>query len=176
MKQARQRWTNLLNPQLSYDNVMHAAVDIVPRVNFVESGDGENNVDICLRYIQGSLSFNQALNVTDPPLPPNNWFHVESQNSRTCTMVLQIQQYQAVAGGWGSVLKLSNTSPIVLSASRAANAGFGARKCPQRARNRPLKSWWKSPQPSRPPPCRDRPFLSQLDWLLQMVGVWWLFQ
>ena len=46
MKQAKQTKTNLLNPKLSYDNVMDAAVDVVPRVNFVVPGDGENRGDI----------------------------------------------------------------------------------------------------------------------------------
>lgn len=45
MKQAKQTWTNLLDPKLSYDYVVHAAVDVVPRVNFVIPIDGEKKVN-----------------------------------------------------------------------------------------------------------------------------------
>lgn len=45
MKQAKQTWTNLLNPKLSYDYVVHAAVDVVPSVNFVIPIDGEKKVN-----------------------------------------------------------------------------------------------------------------------------------
>ena len=45
MKQAKQTWTNLLDPELSYDYVVHAAVDVVPSVNFVIPRDGEKKVN-----------------------------------------------------------------------------------------------------------------------------------
>ena len=33
--------TNLFNPELSYDNIMNTAIDVVPRVNFVVPTDEE---------------------------------------------------------------------------------------------------------------------------------------
>ena len=35
--------TDLLNPELSYDNIMHTAVDVVPRVNFIVPRDGNKD-------------------------------------------------------------------------------------------------------------------------------------
>ena len=90
---------------------MHAAVDIVPRVNFVKSGDGENNVDIISTLAQihhdtspvkSSLKCNCS-----PPLPEpttdSMLNHRTQERVRILTMVLQIQRYQAVAGGGGGV-------------------------------------------------------------------------
>ena len=37
MNQNTKNTTHLLDPELSYDNVMYTAIDIVPRVNFIVS-------------------------------------------------------------------------------------------------------------------------------------------
>ena len=90
---------------------MHAAVDIVPRVNFVKSGDGENNVDIIstLAQIHHDTSFNPVksslkCNCSPPlsaPTTDSMLNHRTQERVRILTMVLQIQRYQAVAGRGG---------------------------------------------------------------------------
>ena len=47
----------MLNPELSYDDIVHAAVDIVPRVNFVVSGEGEYKVNIPFTF--GEVNYSE---------------------------------------------------------------------------------------------------------------------
>lgn len=49
----------MLNPELSYDDIVHAAVDIVPRVNFVVSGEGENKVNIPFTFGEKKVNYSE---------------------------------------------------------------------------------------------------------------------
>jgi len=49
----------LLNPELSYDDIVHATVDIVPRVNFVVSGEKENKVNIRSAFAEKKVNYNE---------------------------------------------------------------------------------------------------------------------